>query len=394
MISADDKKDTLIATNHKAYAQQLRKVYSVGLQTAQLKKAFPRLKSMVDELIRVIETRRQKGPIDFQRLCGEFTLDAIGAVAFETSLGGMDGSRNIYKGIMETGERARELMFNPLLNVYCKLFPNSAIAKETRKMTDGLTDEWSKLTQDILQRPDPPKDEMPIWYNLKRTIDPETKEHLPYEMLRSEVATVVVTGMDTTGNQISWILGMLAAHPEIVENILDELEEHNLYGPNRREIEIEDLASLSYLNAVIKEGFRVVHIVTGCFPRFLPRDMTISGYRLPKGTIVNFPGNRAVNTEKDWGDPDVVRPERWLTGEDMSSKYFHMFSLGPRDCIGQKLAMLEVRQTIVSLLTKYHLSTDKSFKELLENAENSGLIESKGGMWLNLSPREANNEMK
>lgn len=338
-------------------------------------------------MIEIIEKTRQKGPIDFQDLCVAVTLDAIGAAAFERTLGGLEGSR-IPKGIRDASRRGRVLMHNPLLGLYNKFFPNSNFARETREMTDILKDEWDNLTREIMARPDPPEGETPIWYNIKTVVEPDTNERLPYETLRSEVATIVLTGMDTTGHQLSWILGMLAAHPNIVNEILDELKEHQLYGPNSRDVEFEDLTSLPYLNAVIKEGFRVVTVVPGGFPRFLPRDMTLLGYRLPKGTMVNYPGNRALNTVKEWGDPDVVRPERWLAGEDMSSKYFHMFSFGPRDCVGQKLAMLEIRLAIVTILSKYRLSTDKSFGDILENAINTGLIESKGGMWLEVSPRE------
>lgn len=346
----------------------------------------------MNQMIDIVESKRIQGPVDFQKLCVEFTLDSIGIVAFDKNLGGLDGSREIYKGIMDTGRRGREFMFNPLVGIYAKLFPNSEIARDTVRITNKLCEEWDKLTKEILERPDPPEGETPIWYNLKKTTDPETNEPLPYATLRSEVATVVFAGMDTTGHQLSWILGMIATRPEVQQKLLDELEENQLCGPKCRDVALEELGSLPYLNAVIKEGFRLAHIMTGGIPRILHKDMTVLGYRLPKDTVVIFPSNRCLRSEMDWGDPNVVRPERWLTAEDMTSKYFMMFGWGARDCIGQKLAMLEIRLAIVVLLSKYHISTDKSFEYLLENTLDGGFIECTLGMCLEVHPRQFHEE--
>lgn len=210
-------------------------------------------------------------------------------------------------------------------------------------------------------------------------------------MLRAEVASVVLAGMDTTGHQLSWIFGMLATHPRVTQKLVEELRENGFCGADRKEVTLEALSGLPYLNAVIKEGFRIAYTIRfSVFPRRLPKDMSVFGYRVPKGIRIISPGNRAMNAVSDWGDPDVVRPERWLTGEDMSSKFFQTFGYGPRECPGQRLAMLEIRLVIVTLLSKYHLSTASSFEFLLENVINGVMIECKGGMLLDVSLRKEN----
>lgn len=377
-----------MATSDKVYAKQIRKAYSKGQQTVQLKRSFPALKSVVDRMIQIIEKEREnRNPIDFQKLCVKFSLDAIGTMTMETCLGGLDGSRGIHEGIVETARIARESSLNPFLKVYCQLFPNSKTAKDMSKIPSDLKMEWDRLTNEILERPDPPEGETPIWYNLKKTVDPDTNERLSYEILRSEIATAVFGGMDTTGHQISWILGMLATQPRVAEKLFHEIKANGLCDPEGGEVEFEDLASLPYLDAVIKEGFRLVHILPISVPRLLQKDRTIFGYRLPKGTLVSFPCNQAVNSEADWGDPEVVRPERWLAGEDMSSKYFETFQTGSRDCPGQKIAKLVIRLTLVKLLSKYQLSTEKSFEYLRENSVDIIVTKCEPGMWLTVSPR-------
>lgn len=340
------------------------------------------------KMISILEAKRTDGPIDFQRLCVEFTLDTIGVIALESSLGGLDGSRNIIGEIVKAGYLYVKWMKSPFVMAYCNRFPNSRIALKRVAKLEKLKKEWTRLTNEILDLPDPPEGETPIWHALRTVIDPETKERLPYEQLRSEIATVVFAGMDTTGHEMSWILGMLATNPRITEELLIELKANNLCGSEKREVEFEDLSRLPYLNAVIKEGFRLAYVLRAAgMVRSLPNDMMVDGYRLPKGTSIFYPGNRAMNTEADWGDPDVVRPERWLTEEDMSSKYFLMFGYGPRDCPGQSLALLEIRLALVTLVSRYHFSTEKSFSDLLESTVDGSMIECKGGMMLHVSPR-------
>lgn len=377
-----------MVTNKKTYSEKVRKAYLTGLQQAQLGRNFPKMDSLMDTMIRIIEAKRKYGPIDFQTLCVKFTLDTIGLLAMETNLGGLDGSRSIYRGIIDTGIIGIELMTNPLLKAYCKLFPNSEKAMEVRRVADALKEEWTQLTDDILERPDPPEGDMPIWHNLRSMIDPETNAPLPYDMLRSELATVVLGGMDTTGHQLSWILAMLATHPDITTKLFTELTEHNLCGPNSKEITMKVLRDLPYLNAVMKEGIRITDIVPFGAPRLLNKDKTLLGYRLPKGTIIAFPGNRAMNTEADWGDPDVVRPERWLTNEDMTAKYHDMYQSGPRSCPGRSLTQLELRLAIAKLVSRYHFSSEKSFAYLLENTLDGASIEAAGGIWLHVTPRK------
>lgn len=345
------------------------------------------MKSVLDQMIKIIESKRKEGPVDIQKLCVKFALDSMGAVVFETNLGGFDGSRNIYEGIIHTGYIGREFIMNVFLKAYCSFFPKSKAARKRAEIVDKLTNEWDKLTKEIVERPAPHEDDSPLWHNLRIAVDPKTNQTLPYEVLRSELAILVLGGMDSTGHQLSWVLAMVASHPEIAEKIIQELEANGLYGSNCKEVRFEDLGNLLYLNAVIKEGFRIAHALTSSIYRQLPEDMTLLGYRLPKGTLIGIPSNRAINTKSDWGDPETVRPERWLTDEDMSSKFFWIFLDGPRGCPGQRLAMLEIRLAIVELISRYQFTTDKTFHQLLDNSMDGFMIESKDGIWLQVSPR-------
>ena len=94
-----------------------------------------------------------------------------------------------------------------------------------------------------------------------------------------------------------------------------------------------------------------------------------------------------MHSEDMWGDPHAFRPERWLTGEDMSQKYSLGFSTGPRDCIGQRLAMLEMRMALIHLVTRYQVKLEGSWEDLKNSAKDSFLIEAGNGVWVRITPR-------
>ena len=211
---------------------------------------------------------------------------------------------------------------------------------------------------------------------------------MDYDVLLAEVATVVFSGMDTTGHQLAWILGLLAARPDVVGKILDELKQHGMYGDTQKDLQFEDLSQLTYLNAVVKEGIRVAYVLVQIFARSAPRDMNILGYRIPKGTTLLQIGNRAYQIDTDWNDPESFKPERWLNDDAICRLHNLHFSYGPRDCPGQKLAMLEIRIAIIAVFQKYEVSLVGSYADLANNAVAGLAIEAENGLWLNFAPRK------
>lgn len=70
--------------------------------------------------------------------------------------------------------------------------------------------------------------------------------------------------------------------------------------------------------------------------------MQLGPYFLPKGTGVHINLWAMQHDERYWKDPEAFKPERWIgdkTGGDMSNGMAYMpFGMGPRMCIGIKLA--------------------------------------------------------
>ena len=135
---------------------------------------------------------------------------------------------------------------------------------------------------------------------------------------------------------------------------------------------------------------RLAHVVPGTLLRKVPKDMSILGYRVPKGATISCPGDHIYSPEAHWGDPENFRPERWLAGEDMSAKYNMPFSVGSRDCVGQRLAVTEMRLAIAEFVKRYSFTLTRTYEDLARHTRLGLVIEASSGILLNFTPRELN----
>lgn len=112
---------------------------------------------------------------------------------------------------------------------------------------------------------------------------------------------------------------------------------------------------MNYLDAFVNEVLRVYGPVLGVAPRVAVRDHKLDHIEIRKGTILNI-GTVFNNFNSDYfKNPHDFKPERWLDGGDKNVDTFTFlpFSGGPRSCIGNMLAKVEVKIMIISFLNVF-----------------------------------------
>ena len=117
----------------------------------------------------------------------------------------------------------------------------------------------------------------------------------------------------------------------------------------------EDLHQYPYVAAVMKEVLRLVPPAPN-IGRMCNADITIGGYRIPKGVKVFVDSYGIHHNAKLYPDPEVFKPERFLPGgeaEKMPPCAYLPFGAGPRMCLGYKLAQEEVMLAVVRLYQRF-----------------------------------------
>ncbi|KAL8578861.1 hypothetical protein ACOMHN_022154 [Nucella lapillus] len=113
----------------------------------------------------------------------------------------------------------------------------------------------------------------------------------------------------------------------------------------------ESVSTLKYMDQTIHESLRL-HPPMPLTNRMASETVTIKGLTIPKGFGVTVPIYEVMMDPEYFPDPDHFDPDRFKATAGMDPITFMAFGFGPRMCLGMKLAMLEIKITLVHVLRK------------------------------------------
>ena len=166
--------------------------------------------------------------------------------------------------------------------------------------------------------------------------------------LRDELMTLMLAGHETTATAIAWGLYWIHRDPEIKDKLQREITS---LGANPDPME---LVKLPYLDAVCKETLRIKPVAMLTFPRLVLESTELLGYKLEKGQVL-MGCIYLMHQRKDvYPEPNKFKPERFLEREFDPYEFFP-FGGGKRRCIGEALAMLELKLVLATIIAEYDL---------------------------------------
>jgi len=171
--------------------------------------------------------------------------------------------------------------------------------------------------------------------------------------LRSQVATFLLAGHETTAAALAWVWYLLDRHPDKADKLRGELRAE-LAG---RTPGLADVNRLSYTRGVVLESLRLFPPVW-VLPRTAIRADTVCGFAVPPGTEVLISPYLIHRRPDFWSDPESFSPERFLEErlQPQSSHAYLPFGAGPRACIGGHTATVGTVLAIASLAQRFRLT--------------------------------------
>ncbi|KAK4071772.1 uncharacterized protein Triagg1_6010 [Trichoderma aggressivum f. europaeum] len=203
------------------------------------------------------------------------------------------------------------------------------------------------LLREFLQLP--AKDDGYLISPYLSSVDGFLGRKLNHEEFVEEAMGIMFAGSGTTSTTLTYRLYALSrpGYEAIQTRLRAELEDG---GES-----ISTLRNLPYLNAVIKETFRLYPTINSSLPRVLNEPMKIHGIDLPVGTVVNMQNFVHHRDPAVFSDPELFNPERWLSSHADMESALTPFSLGRRACLGLNLAWDELYIAVSSVFRNLEL---------------------------------------
>ncbi len=199
--------------------------------------------------------------------------------------------------------------------------------------------EMNELIYDIIHKrklqKDPPHDLLQMLIDARY----EDGSSMTDEQIRDEVMTVFVAGHETTVNALSWTWYLLKKYPKCEQKLHEESKKFVSVNPS-----FSDIHVMTYGWKVMNESMRIFPPVPA-IGRGVVKDDEAAGYLLDAKSLIVINIAGLHHHPRYWEKPDEFYPEHFdnfeLKGDN---RFFFMpFGAGPRICIGNNFAMLEMQ---------------------------------------------------
>ncbi|XP_035711472.1 cytochrome P450 4g1-like [Folsomia candida] len=207
------------------------------------------------------------------------------------------------------------------------------------------------------------------------------------ELVTCQLYTILTGAVDSTDSVLCVALIQLAKFKEVQTNAY--LEARRVIGLDYdNTLSIADINKLKYIEMVIKESMRRIS-PTPVLTRKVGEDLNLgNGFMIPKDTSVFIPLHLLHHNPELFPDPNAFIPERFLP-ENVEKRHLYAyqpFGGGPRNCIGKKYAMMELKFVLAKLLYKFEvISSMKNLDDL--NLEYTPFTKIRGDFRIGLRQR-------
>lgn len=331
---------------------RVRRLFSPAFSDRALKKQEPLFQKYVDILVSKLHELGGNGtPVEMMQLYNFATFDTMAELCFGHPLDLLENNE-FSPWVAAIFGSIKMMPYTTMIGYYSilKEFFNRFEPKSIRK----LRVEHCKHAEDrVNQRLHEGSDQPDIW-NLVMVADGSEKG-LTLKEMHSNAELFMIAGSETTATLLSGLHFLLLSNPDKMQRLVKEVRAS---AKTLKDIHFDTIANLKYMNACIKEALRMYPPVPFGAPRVIPAGgHSVMGFWLPEETRVSCHHYSAYYSEANFRNAKSFVPERWLGTDpayaDDARDAWQPFGYGARDCIGQNMAMHEMRLLLAHVLYSF-----------------------------------------
>uniref|UniRef100_A0A8D1K222 unspecific monooxygenase n=1 Tax=Sus scrofa TaxID=9823 RepID=A0A8D1K222_PIG len=323
--------------------KRIRTLLSPTFTSGKLKKMFPIFVQYGDALVRNLRKETEKGkPINVKDIFGAYSLDMTTGTSFGVKIDSLNNPQHPFVEYVQ-----KIVIFDcldPLL-LFITLFPFLSPVFEVLNISlfsKSAMDFFTKFVKSIKE---------------SRLKDQQMVKFLFDEELVAQGITFIFAGYETTSTPLSFLMYKLATHPDIQEKLQKEID---VTFPSKTPPTYDALAQMEYLDMLLNEILRLIPLAAR-LERVCKKDVEVHGMFIPRGTVMPQ-GRGPTLIQAAWlssTEPDYKKHK------DTMNPYTYLpFGTGPRNCIGMRFALMNMKLALVKVLQNFSFKPSKGQRDL------------------------------
>uniref|UniRef100_A0A1A8P9F7 Thromboxane-A synthase n=1 Tax=Nothobranchius pienaari TaxID=704102 RepID=A0A1A8P9F7_9TELE len=426
--------DSLLMLRNEQW-KRVRSILTPSFSAAKMKEMAPLINTAADALMSNLNVHAESGEaFDIHRCFGCFTMDVIASVAFGTQV---DSQNNPDDPFVRHAQLFFSFSFFRPLMLFLIAFP-AIFSPLARFLPNKRRDQMNGFFINIIHRIIKQREEQPphqrrrdflqlmlearagqdvaSWehFNTEKQTDendhrsqqtqpsaselenshahPEEspmkrpqKKMVTEEEIVGQAFVFLLAGYETSSNTLAFTCYLLALHPECQRKVQEEVDE---FFTRHESPDYVNVQELKYLDMVVSEALRL-YPPGFRFAREVDHDCVVNGQFLPKGMTVEIPAGFLHYDPEHWSEPEKFVPERF-TPEAKADRHpfvYLPFGAGPRNCVGMRLAQLEIRMALVHLFHRFNIVACSETKVPLD-LKSSSTLGPQNGIFVKITRRD------
>ncbi|KAJ5721953.1 uncharacterized protein N7483_009887 [Penicillium malachiteum] len=347
----------------KRHIEKSRNIAS-GYALSNIIKSEPYVDAVLELFTKAMnETIKAGKSFEFDKWFSFYAFDVLGEVTFSRSFGFVETGTDVRNAISNTRALALYIAVMGHYTWFHNLtLGNPLLSRLGIQPSSHIFDTCLAAISARKENPDARKDMMQQWL--------DTRAKYPDRMAENEIFAAAVSnvgaGADTVSATVQSLFYCLIRSPQYLERLCEELDAAQTRGELSPIVQYNEAQKLPFLQACMKEIYRLYSAVPSPLPRVVPKGgMTIGSKYFAEGVILSvnpwvYHRNPALFGE----DCDTFNPDRWLEGDNktMDSFLIH-WGAGYNQCPGRNLAHFEITKLAATLIRDFDFELTDPKKE-------------------------------
>ncbi|KAL6419938.1 hypothetical protein ACFW04_004789 [Cataglyphis niger] len=373
--------------------REMRKLLSPSFTSSKMKMMYGLVCECADNFSNTMATKSKKigKTYDMKKILCRYATDVVASCAFGISVDSFGYPNNEFyvtgrKTFKFDGIQSFMFFLNRNFPLLTKLLKLKMFSPKVVKFFKNIISDTVKVRNEQgIRRPD----------MIQLMMEIKNKDHesaLDIDEMTAQAFVFFFGGFDSVSTTMCFLTYEIAVNPDIQDRLRAEIDD--VLKKTNGKLTYEVINDMKYLNAVVNETLRCYPLVAFldriCVKEFVLPPAIPNGkpITVKPGTPIWIPSHALHRDSKYYPQPDKFDPDRFLN-DDVNSSVYMPFGLGPRICIANRFALMEMKVMLFHLLWRCDLEPDAKTKIPMVFSKKSFFMMAEGGFWLKVRARKS-----